>query len=300
MAYICQKKELGQLLFIFLKTVSYLPFWFWHGFADILWVLNYHIIGYRKNVVLENLRIAFPEKTENERKRIAKKFFRNFSDFIIESIKAFSMSEKQFKKRYQITNVDELNRVLLNSKKGAIITAGHIFSWEWMISVGASLSREIVGRVAYTPLSNKALNKLIKENRERFGLKMTPSNKFTKTLEQNYKSEISLTGLISDQSPRENYKFWTDFFGVKVPVYTGPETMAKRFDQSYWFLKTTKIGRSKYSLEFELLSENPSEVGDNELTELFIKKLEDQIRAFPDNYLWTHRRWKHANKKAEI
>lgn len=284
---------MSKLLYLFLRLIGYLPFWFWHGFADILWLLNYHIIGYRKKVVLENLKIAFPEKTDKERNTIARKFFRNFSDFIIESIKGFSMTDSQFRKRYKIENFDEVIDVLRRTNKGAITTAAHIFNWEWMISIGSIFPEDIKAKVAYTPLSNKKLNVLIKKNRERFGLELTKSSSFKQKFEKADRNELVISGLIADQSPQANYKFRTDFFGVNVPVFTGPETMAKRFDQSFWFLKTTKTGRSKYILKFELLSENPLDTEQDELTKLFLRKVEKQVRAYPDNYLWTHRRWKH-------
>jgi len=287
------KKTLGKLLFIFLKGIAYLPFWFWHGFADILWVLNYYIIGYRKKVVLENLRIAFPEKSELERKRIAKKFFRNFSDFIIESIKAFSMSRKSFEKRYVIENKEEVFDYMITSGRGVVATAAHVFNWEWMIFLGNSMPEPIQGLVSYTPISNKSLNRLIKANRERFGLNIIPSKDFVKTLENKVKQKLCISGLIADQSPKANYKFRTDFFGVDVPFYTGPESSARKHNHSFWFLHIQKPKRSHYVLNFELIADQPNEFTENDLTKIYIQKVEDLIRKYPDNYLWTHRRWKH-------
>lgn len=287
---------MGSLLFIFLKGISYLPFWFWHGFADILWILNYHIIGYRKKVVLENLKIAFPGKSEIERKRIAKKFFRNFSDFIIESIKGFSMSQKSFEKRYVIENKKDVFDYMLKSGRGAIATAGHVFNWEWMIFLGFNMPQEIKGLVSYTPISNKSLNRLIKANRERFGLTIVPSRDFVRTLEKTTQTHLTISGLIADQSPKADYKFRTDFFGVDVPFYTGPESSARKQNQSYWFLNIYKPKRSHYVMNFELIADNPDDFPENNLTEIYIKKVEDLVRKYPDNYLWTHRRWKHRKK----
>lgn len=287
---------MGRLLFYFLKTISYLPFWFWHGFADVMWLLNYHVIGYRKRVVLANLSIAFPEKTEKERKKIAKKFFRNFSDFIIESIKGFSMSEKSFERRYKIENKEELIKYILKSERGAVATAGHIFNCEWMIFLGASLPDDIKGLVSYTPISNKSLNRLVKANRERFGLTIVPSRKFVNVLEETSRNNLTICGLIADQSPKANYKYRTDFFGVNIPFYTGPESSARRHDHSFWFLNMRQVKRSHYVMNFELIADHPSEFSENELTKTYIKKVEQQIRKYPDNYLWTHKRWKHRSK----
>jgi len=279
-----------------LKGIGYLPFWFWHGFADFLWVLNYYIIGYRKKVVFENLKIAFPEKTEAERRKIAKKFFRNFSDFIIESIKGFSMSRKSFEKRYVIENKEELFEHILKSGRGAVATAGHVFNWEWMIFLGFEMPKEILGLVSYTPISNKSLNRLVKANRERFGLSIVPSREFVRVLEKTTQNKLTISGLIADQSPKADYKYRTDFFGVDVPFYTGPESSAKKHNQSFWFLNIQKPKRSHYIINFELIADRADEFSENKLTEIYIRKVEELVRKNPDNYLWTHRRWKHRKK----
>jgi KDO2-lipid IV(A) lauroyltransferase len=284
---------MSKLLFYFFKAIGYLPFWFWFGVADFFWILNYYLIGYRKKVVRANLDIAFPEKTDKEKRRIEKLFFRNFSDFIIESIKTFSMSEQQFDKRYKITNLNELIQVYRETNKGGIMVAAHVFNWEWMISLGTSLPDDIVGRVSYSTLSNKTLDKLIKNNRERFGLKLSPSYRFAQVLEEKYKEAYTISGLIADQSPKANYKFRTKFFGIDVPAYTGPEKLARQLDQSFWFLNTKKVKRGYYEIYFELITKDPKQYEENELTKLYLGKTEALIRKSPENYLWTHRRWKH-------
>lgn len=294
--FIFGKKKLGSLLFYFLKTISYLPFWFWHGIADFLWLLNFYLIGYRKQIVLENLKIAFPEKSERERHKIARQFYRNFSDFIIESIKAFSMSSQSFQKRYHIENYDEVISFVQENKQGAVLTAAHAFSWEWMIFAGHSLPENISAYIAYTPLSNKSLDLLMRQNRERFGLQLNRANKFVEKLKKHPKGHLSLCGLIADQSPKAAYKFKSDFFGVNVPVFTGPERLAREMNQSMWFLNIKRTKRSHYSLSFELLSDAPNDLEFGELTKLYIQKTEDMLRKYPDNYLWTHRRWKHREK----
>lgn len=284
---------MGSLLFYFLKIISYLPFWFWHGVADILWVLSYFIFGYRKKVVMENLDIAFPEKTTKEKKQIARKFYRNFSDFIIESIKAFSMSGASFRKRYHIDNIAEVLNFLEMKKQGAVLSATHSFSWEWMIHAGQYLPPNIRAFVAFTPLSNKSLNKLITANRQRFGLELIRSNKFAENLKNLPKGSMALSGLVADQSPFANYKFRTEFFGVNVPVFTGPERLARELNQSLWFMHIRRTQRSHYVLHFEMIAEQVDTFKEGELTKIYIQKTEELIRKYPDNYLWTHRRWKH-------
>lgn len=288
------RKKLGTLIFTILKILSYLPFWVLYGLADFLFLLNYYLIGYRKKVVMDNLTIAFPEKSLKEKKKTSKAFFRNFSDFIVESIKTFSMSSKSFEQRYKFENIEEIREFVLESNRGAVIYASHQFNWEWMIYVGRYLTGNLQAFISYTPLSNKILNTLIKANRERFGLQLASARSFIKTLQQIDKDTIPISGLISDQSPKANYKFRTPFFGVDVPVYTGPETIAAKLEQSYWFLWVKKVKRGHYLVKFELISENASINKEGELTRISVQKTEELVRSQPENYLWTHKRWKHA------
>ena len=285
---------MGKLIFILLKMFSYLPFWVLYGIADFLFVVNYYLIGYRKKVVMDNLDIAFPDKSLKEKKEISRKFFRNFSDFIVESIKTFSMSPKSFKKRYHFINLPELIAIITKENRGAVIFASHQFNWEWMINVSSHLPHNAKAYISYTPLSNKTLNHLIIKNRERFGLRLASAKDFVKTIQNSDKEELSISGLISDQSPKANYKFRTQFFGKDVPAYTGAENIAKKFDQSYWFLNVTKTKRGHYDVLFELMASDISSYQEGELTRLSFAKTEDLIRKQPENYLWTHRRWKHA------
>ncbi len=287
---------MSSILYYFLKALSYLPFLFWHGVADFLWLLNHYIIGYRKKVVMENLNIAFPDKTIKEKEKILKKFYRNFFDFIVESIKAFSMSASTFEKRYVIENYDEVISYIQKEQQGAILTAAHAFSWEWMIFAGHSLPENIEAYISYTPLSNKPLDKLIRTNRERFGLQLNRASKFVEVLKKQEPGKLSLCGLIADQSPKEKYKFRGEYFGVNVPIFTGPERLAKEMDQSIWFMNIERPKRSHYRIRFEMITDQPNDYDFGEISMIYISKIEDMIRRNPDNYLWTHRRWKHRAK----
>ena len=285
---------MGKLIYIILKAFSYLPFVVLYGFADFLFIINYYLIGYRKKVVMDNLHIAFPEKSLKEKKEISRQFFRNFSDFIIESIKTFSMSHESFKKRYHFVNIEEISDYVLKSNRGAVIYATHQFNWEWMIYVSTFLPSNAKAYISYTPLSNTTLNYLIKKNRERFGLRLASARDFVKTIQNTDKDELSISGLISDQSPKANYKFRTNFFGKDVPAYTGAENIATKFNHSYWFLNVVKVKRGHYDVKFEFMAPDTSKYETGELTSLSIAKSEALIRIQPENYMWTHRRWKHA------
>ncbi len=244
-----------------------------------------------------NLDIAFPEKSKKEKEAIARKFYQNFFDFIIESIKAFTMSEAELKKRYIIDNFSDVKEYLSKHQKGAIFSATHAFNWEWMIIYGSLLPDGIKAFVSYTPLSNNALNKLLVQNRERFGLNVVPAKQFAETIKSANDKMIVISGLIADQSPGSAYKYRESFFGVNVPFYNGPERFAVELNHSYWFLNIQKTKRSYYHLNLELIADNPTEFAPGELTRIYIEKTESLIRKFPENYLWTHRRWKHRKKE---
>jgi len=247
-------------------------------------------------VVIENLDIAFPDKTEKEKRKIARRFYRNFTDFIIESIKAFSMSAETFIKRYDIENFDEVLGYVMEHNQGAVLAATHSFSWEWMISAGHRLPVGVNAYIPYTPLSNKVLDKLIRTNRERFGLKLTRASKYGENLKNQPAEMLSLCGMVADQSPKKQYIFRDDFFGVNVPIFTGPERLAQEMDLSYWFMNIRRVKRSYYALNFEMVTNKPNDYEMGELSKIYIQKTEELIKRHPDNYLWTHRRWKHRER----
>ena len=245
---------------------------------------------------MSNLDIAFPEKSKKEKQRIARQFYRNFTDFIVESIKAFSMTAETFEKRYHIENFDEVLDFVLKNKQGAVLAAMHTFSWEWMISAGTRLPKEINAYIPYTPLSNKTLDKLIRKNRERFGLQLARSSKFAEKLKNQAPEMLSICGMVADQSPKKKYRFRDDFFGVNVPIFTGPERLARDMNLSYWVWNIRRVKRSYYRLSFELITNDAQKYEMGELTKIYIQKTEELIKQHPDNYLWTHRRWKHQER----
>ncbi len=286
---------MSKVLYYVILGLSYLPFWFWYGVSDILFVLIYFVIGYRKKVVLGNLDIAFPEKSAVEKQKIAKRFYRHFTDFLVENIKCFSLKRSTLAKRFHMINHQDLSAHICQRKKGAIIAMSHQFNWEWIINTVEYMPTQSVTMAAYTPLSNKVLDKLIKANRERFGSALVSSSLLPMQVKVWQEEGISpIVGLIADQSPQASYKFWAPFFGVEVPVFTGVEMLSKRFDLDVWFMHVRKRKRGYYEAYFELITDKPSTYSKGELTALYLVKVEEQIKAQPETYLWSHRRWKHA------
>ena len=249
---------------------------------------------YRKKVVLDNLKLAFPEKTDAEREKIAKDFYRHFCDLFIESLKFLTISERALNKRYIFKDIDVFNNIY---PKDIIITCGHYANWEWMTSIPPNLP-EYKCVAVYMPLTNKYFNKAIAKSRGRFGVKLVIPKDIYPEIEENKKSKTpSVYGLASDQSPtKRKAKYWTEFMGIKVPTHVGTELLAKQHDCAVIFLKSKKVKRGYYEITPEVLSESPIKTTQYELTDLFLRKLEQQIKEDPQYYFWTHRRWKHRVK----
>ena len=269
--------------------LSLLPWWFLYGIADGLYVLVFYFFGYRKKVVLHNLKIAFPEKTDAERLRIAKDFYHNFIDTIIETIKMISISTKEADKRL-VGNIDVLN-ALYASGKNVQLMAGHFFNWEFLNHwIPRHSLFPFVG--VYQPLSNQVMDKIIYDMRAKNGTILIPTKHFKHQFHSYVKDRYAL-GLAADQNPPSDLKaYWVPFFDRLTPFILGPEKGAKLNDTHIVFCHFYKVRRGYYEITFELITSDPLQYKDGELTKLFAQKVEAAVRLKPANYLWSHRRWK--------
>jgi KDO2-lipid IV(A) lauroyltransferase len=263
--------------------------------STISYVIVYYIIGYRKKVVFDNLNMAFPEKSDKELQLISKKFFRHFTDIFVESIKAFSISEKEITARYTIKNPELINDIA-KKKKSIVLVGSHYANWEWLISIPLNLDIRVLG--AYSKLKNKYYEHVLKKSRTKFGIIGYKTSDIIKNIHTDtLKGVQGMYVLLSDQSPKlRKTHYWAKFMGIKVPVHTGAEMLSKKFDLAFVNYKTTKIKRGYYQIEFELISETPKEVENYELTDQYLKITETYIREQPELYLWSHKRFKHKDK----
>ncbi|MCL7763149.1 lysophospholipid acyltransferase family protein [Polaribacter sp. Z014] len=264
--------------------------------SDGLYYLNYYIIGYRKKVVLENLRLAFPEKSEKEIIKISKGFLRHLSDFIVETIKTFTISEKEISKRIKYKNIDLLKEVAKNGKSISLVGI-HQANWEWLTGLPLQIKKPHF-YAAYTKVENKYFEKVVKMSRSKFGGTLYRTTDTIRNIHRNFvNKKQGIYILLSDQSPIINKThYWSEFMGIKVPIHTGAEALAKRYDMSFVYWTTRKIKRGYYEVEFELITENPKEYKDYQLTDKFLEITERNIRNQPEVYLWSHKRFKHRNK----
>lgn len=275
--------------------ISLLPMRALYIFSDFLYLLMYYVIGYRKKVVFNNLKLSFPEKSDQELNAISKKFFRHFTDIFIESIKAFSISEKEINKRYVVKNPELINDLAKEGKSIALI-GSHYANWEWLISLPSSIDITVLG--AYTKLENKYFEKTVKKSRTKFGIVGYKTTDLIKNLKNNIENgKQGVYILLSDQSPQlHKTHYWANFMGIKVPIHTGAEMLSKKFDLAVVNYKTTKIKRGYFEIEFELLTDTPNDFENYQITDRYLKITETYIREKPEYYLWTHKRFKHKDK----
>lgn len=283
------------IIYPFIWVVSRLPMRILYGFSNLFFFFVYYVFQYRKKVVENNIRMAFPEKKEEEIKKIAKKFFLHFTDLIMESIKTFSISKKEIQKRYTYKNLD-LVHDLIKQGKSIILTGAHQANWEWSFYMPSLITVPMFG--AYTKLANDYFNEKIIKSRTKFGGKGFKSSHVIKGLQKNYNENIQAVYLLlSDQSPQiSRTQYWRSFFNINVPVHNGPEMLAKRFDYAVVNYVTKKTKRGYFEASFELITDSPKDFGKNEITDRYFEITERNIREQPEFYLWSHKRFKHKDK----
>jgi len=287
------------LVYPIIWIISILPFRILYFISDFIFLILYYIIGYRKKVVLNNLKLVFPEKPENELLEIRKKFYSHFVDVFIEMLKTFTVSKTEVYKRYTFTNIEFLQE-LYKDGKSIILVGPHYANWEWIMSLDSFV--DFKGYAAFTKINNTYFNNAILNSRAKFGTHLIQSSKIISEINHNYKNNIQAAyGLLSDQSPQLNKThYWGEFLGVKVPIHTGAEMLAKKYNMNMVFIDTKKIKRGYYQTTFSLVNKDSKTYPNYELTDIFLRKVEEKIRLEPEYYLWTHKRFKHKDKAPNL
>jgi KDO2-lipid IV(A) lauroyltransferase len=277
------------LLYGLLYVVSLLPFFILYGISDFAVFIIYDVMKYRKDVVMNNLDIAFPEKTKEERKKIARRFYRNLTDTFIESIKMMNISESAFLKRAKF-NTEGCNAIAAKGKN-IQFHSGHQFNWEyanWIVAM--KLNIPWIG--VYMKINNPAIDKLFFKLRSKKGTLLVAAQEFKLRKTEVFTKQYSL-GLAADQNAGVPHKaYWLNFFGKPVPFVTGPDKGAILNNTAVVFVKFIKVKRGYYEFIPTVITEDGGSLKRGELTLMYRDFLEETIRQHPDNYLWSHRRWK--------
>jgi Kdo2-lipid IVA lauroyltransferase/acyltransferase len=276
----------------FTWVVSRLPFPILYFFSGMLRFFLQYIIRYRRPVILKNLSNSFPEKSRAEIRKIVGCYYRNLADIFLEVIKLQRISPEELKKRFIFNGFEHLNHAIDNGRS-VILAIGHCGNWEWM-GAALGLLSPVKGFGVVKPLADENFHKYLESLRHRFNPDGTiPFQHTYRALIRNKKEMISIIGIAADQTPtRAEINYWSIFLNQDTPFYMGVEKLAKSLDFSIVFIDIKRTGRGMYIGDIQPITHEPKSTADTEITEKYIRLLEDSIRRRPDNWLWSHRRWK--------
>ncbi len=283
----------GFYIFVALSyTITLLPMRLLHLLSDLLWPFFYYVVRYRRKVVEKNLRNAFPEKSHEERIKIARKFYRHLTDMIMETLKAMHLTPEQIMKRFRVPDTSLPDR-FFSEGRDMVALSSHYNNWEWMSALQYSSKHRVI--TIYKPLKDTNFDKFLLKIRTRFGLWVTPMNHIARDLVQCRNQKIlTMSGFIGDQTPPPgDNSYWTTFLNQDTGFYRGAEKVAVKYDMAVVFIDIVKRKRSYYEVVYHLLSEHPRDEEPNTIIARYASKLEEVIRANPEYWLWSHRRWKY-------
>lgn len=279
------------LYYLVILPISYLPFFLLYRLSDFAFFMMYRVIGYRKKVVMMNIKNSFPNKSDKEHNLIAKQFYKHFCDLVLESIKGFTISKKQLNKRFKMHR-DELISDLYQKGKDVVFVGGHYNNWE-ILALGIAMQMEYTIVGVYKPLSDKYINDKMKKSRERFGMILAPMKLVKRYMEKDYGNPKGVIFAI-DQSPHnKNKAYWTEFLNQDTAMFYGAEKYAKEYNLPVVYTVINKVKRGHYEATSRLVTEEPNTMAYGEIIKTANQFLEEDIRKAPQYWLWTHRRWKH-------
>ena len=289
-----------HLLSFLLKLISYIPFRVLYVLSDGLYYILYYIIRYRRKIVRKNLTESFPTMEGKEILQVEKKFYRYFTDQVLESCKMATISPEEMKKHMKFTNIEVANAVFKEGKSIALYM-GHYGNWEWISSIPLWVAEGVTSVQIYHKLRNDNTNRLILNMRERLGAISVEMRKTARYItEITNTNQVSVIGFIADQSPKKKeVRYFLPFLHHRTPILVGTEKIVKHYGFEAWFLDMKRVKRGYYEAELIRMHEEPASLPDFELTEIYFRMLEKMIQERPELYLWTHNRFKHATKLDE-
>jgi Kdo2-lipid IVA lauroyltransferase/acyltransferase len=277
-----------------LYPISLIPLRILYIFSDVSAYLLYHVFKYRRDVVKANIDKSFHYLDEAERMEIEKKFYHNFCDHFIETLKLYSMSEKELQ-GHITADYTELEKILAGHQN-CHIYLGHQFNWEWANAHIASTLKNTNIVVAYKPLSSKSFNSLMLKIRSRFGSKMVSSMNMKREMEA-FADKQHVLILVADQNPNVPKKsFWTSFLSQRTAFISGTELYTASHKTPLLFAEIIREERGRYRFALTPVFDFSKQYKTGIITAIFTEKLENTIKSYPENYLWSHKRWKHIYK----
>lgn len=296
------KKQLGSfafyLVYPFFWVISNLPLPLLYILSDGLSFLAYRVFKYRLKVVRKNLLASFPDKTDEERNAIEKRFYRHLVDSLLEPLILLSCSEKKIFKHIKLTNVEVINE-FYKQNRNIIVTTGHYGNWEWPGAFAKLMFHKVLA--LYKPLNNPRFEKLFYKLRSKFSGIPVPMADTLRFVNQYINAKIPFAlYMVADQRPlKQHAKMWLTFMNQATPILPGSSKIGRKYNMPIFFLYIRKIKRGCYECENILISDNPSELSENELLRRYFEILEANIRENPDLYLWSHNRWRFNRQEIE-
>ena len=290
-------KILYAIVYSWAKIHALLPMRILYILSDILYFLIYYVIGYRIKVVRKNLSDSFPEKTDIELRRLERRFYHHFADYIVETIKLAHISLSELQQRGFIVNPEILNDLLDKGHSCCMLLMGHYGNWEWLSGSTTRLKDCRMYQI-YRPLNNQAIDKLFIYLRTKFGSFGIKKNDTLRDIIALKREGIrSLVIFLADQTPSpSNLHYWTTWLNQDTPMLTGPERIARKLNIPVIYLDVRQLRRGYYDATLQIISENPKDTPEFWITEQYARMMERSILRDPAYYLWTHKRWKHKKR----
>ncbi len=299
------KKVFNQIAFWVIYGTWYglslLPLWLHYVFSDIMFVLITYVLRYRHRVVLKNLRNAYPDKSEQEIKRLQRQFYRHFCDVLVEMVKSMTISHKHLMRRMTFTGCEQVSEIL-NSGQSIALLLGHYGNWEWVTSLVLWLPPitcpHEFGQI-YHPLENEVIDRLMLKVRSRCGATCVSTRDTLRWILTNKRNDsVTILGYINDQVPTwHNIHHWLTFLNQETPVFTGIERIVHSQNQAVVYLDIKRVGRGRYTGDFQVITRDPSTMGEFELTDIYFARMEQTINRAPQYWLWSHNRWKRTREE---
>lgn len=256
----------------------------------------YHVLHYRRKIVRENLVKSFPEKQQKEIREIELRFYRYFCDLFLETFKTLTISKERMVKHCEFApETFSIFNQLAEENQSFMVVMGHFGNWEWAGNTFSICCRHQL-YVIYHPLANKYFNGLVYRMRTRFGTRLIAMKDTLRDMLKN-RNELTATAFIADQSPLPDRAYWMSFLNQDTPVFLGIEKIALKIRYPIVYITIRRVKRGYYKVFADRI-ELPSRLeGTGTITEIHTRKLENDIRSQPENWLWTHRRWKHVRSQ---
>lgn len=290
------------ILFAVWYAISCLPMWVLYGVSTFLSIILFYVIRYRRNVVHQNIKASYPEISSKRRWMIERHFYLHFCDLFMESIKYFSISEKNIRKRMRFKGVELLEQSAKNGKSCGVFL-GHYANWEWISSMPLWIDPSVcLCTQLYHPLENPVIDRLLTYTRQRWGgVNISVYESVRQMMKYMNEGKPILVGFIADQVPFwNNIHYWSNFLNhPETPIFTGPERLMKKLNMDVYYLDVQRVSRGHYIAEYKLITTTPKEHKEFEITEIYTRMLEATINRAPAYWLWSHNRWKRSKKEWE-